>query len=85
MGRCSGFVFCWKTALICGYAYEFGGVVFNRRHHFLLLRIPPFVGGDAVTVTVGASEKSSVSGSGAGIGVIVIAIGEVRSVIEEKY
>src|SRR5579862_4800233 len=63
---------------------ELGGVVFDGSHHLLLLRIPPFVGEDAMPVAVGTGEKRGVAGSGAGIGIVVIAVRKVGTVIEEK-
>ena len=65
-------------------ADEFGIVVFDRRDHFLFLRIPPLVRHNAVSVAVGAGEQRGVARSGAGVGVIVVAVGEVGAVVEEQ-
>jgi hypothetical protein len=65
-------------------ADNFHGVVLDRGHALLFLRIPPFVRDDAVPARVGSSEKSGVTRGGAGVGVIVIAVGEISSVIEKK-
>ena len=73
-----------EPALPPGTPSEFGVVVLDGGHHAFLLRVPPFVVGNAVSVAVGAGEQSGVSGSGAGVGVVVVAVGEVRAVIEEK-
>ncbi len=78
---CRGFI-C--GSLICGKTDEFGVVVLDRRNHFLFLWIPPFVGGNAVTVSVGAGEQRGVAGSSAGVGVVVVAVSEVSAVVEEQ-
>ena len=73
-----------RAGFVSGDADQLCVVVFDRRDHLLLLRVPPFVGGDAVAVAVGAGEERGVSGSGAGVGVVVIAVGEVGAVVEEE-
>ena len=70
--------------LSLGDADEFGSVVLHRSDHALLLRVPPFVGGDAVTVAVRAGEERGMAGSGAGVGIIVIAVGEVGAMVEQQ-
>jgi len=74
--RCTGFLRVWADLL--------RRIVLDRGHHALLLRIPPFVGSDAVSVAVSTGEESGMPRSSAGIGVIVIAVGKVRPVIEKE-
>ena len=62
---------------------SFVAVVFDRRHHLLFLRIPPFVGHDAMSAGVASGEKRGMSRSGAGIGIVVIAISEICAAIEK--
>ena len=64
-------------------ADKFCGVVFDRRYALLFLRVPPFVGNDAVSAGVASGEEGGVSGSGAGVGVIVVAVGEISAAIEK--
>src|SRR4029077_2075718 len=59
-------------------------VIVGRGDGGLLLRVPPFVGYDAVPVAVCPGQQGCMSGRGAGVGVVVIAVSKVRAMFEQK-
>src|SRR5438270_8158767 len=65
-------------------AYQFCGVILDGGDHLSLLRIPPLVVGDPVSIAVSAGKQSGVPGPGTSVCVIVIAIREVCAVIEKE-
>ncbi len=65
-------------------ANQFGRLVLDRTHSTFLLRVPPFVGHDAVAIGISTGQKRCVSRCGAGIGIVVIAIAEVGAMVEEE-
>src|ERR1700675_1161394 len=73
----------WRCARASTAADQFRRVILDRRDPLLFLRIPPFVGDDAVSAGVTAGKKCGVPRSGSGIGIVIIAIGEISPALEK--
>src|SRR5581483_6136791 len=66
-----------------GHADDAGSVIGDCRHDFLLRRVPPFVGEDAVAAAVAAGKQGGVAGRREGVGVVVVTTAEPGAAIHQ--
>ena len=63
---------------------NFSGVIIGRGNLGLFLRIPPFVGHDAMAVGIGSGEEGGMPRRGAGVGIVVVAVSEISAPLQQK-
>src|SRR5512142_75558 len=70
--------------MLAGGTHQFCGVILDGGDHLFLLRIPPLVIGDPVSVAVSTRKQGGMPWAGTSVRVVVRAVREVCAVIEEE-